>query len=89
VCTIETSELHVADAATLLGQDPAAPFVSPLCWRGVSTAPTKHFLELKNQLTAGKPSGLIDATSTPEGRKFWLHLPNEWLKLGRDGDKQR
>ena len=62
VCTIETSEFHVADAATLLGQDPAALlYVTMMLARRLDCA-NQAFLKLKNQLAAGEPPGLIDAT---------------------------
>ena len=62
VCTIETSEFHVADAATLLGQDPAALlYVTMILARRLDGA-NQAFLKLKNQLAAGEPPGLIDAT---------------------------
>ena len=62
VCTIETSEFHVADAATLLGQDPAALlYVTMMLARRLDGA-NQAFLKLKNQLAAGEPPGLIDAT---------------------------
>ena len=62
VCTIEKSEFHVADAATLLGQDPAALlYVTTMLARRLDGA-NQAFLKLKNQLAAGEPPGLIDAT---------------------------
>jgi len=58
----KTSEFHVADAATLLGQDPAALlYVTMMLARRLDGA-NQAFLKLKNQLAAGEPPGLIDAT---------------------------
>jgi CRP/FNR family transcriptional regulator, cyclic AMP receptor protein len=62
VLALEDSEFHVADAAALLGQDPAALlYVSMLLARRLDAA-NEAFLELKSQLAAGEPAGLIDAT---------------------------
>ena len=62
VRTLEASEFHVADAAALLGQDPAALlYVTMLLARRLDGA-NRMFLELKNQLASGEPPGLIDAT---------------------------
>jgi CRP/FNR family transcriptional regulator, cyclic AMP receptor protein len=62
VRALEASEFHVADAATLLGQDPAAfLYVTMMLARRLDGA-NRMFLELKNQLAAGEPPGLIDAT---------------------------
>ena len=62
VRTLEASEFHVADAAALLGQDPAALlYVTMMLARRLDGA-NQMFLELKNQLAAGEPAGLIDAT---------------------------
>jgi CRP/FNR family cyclic AMP-dependent transcriptional regulator len=62
VRALEASEFHVADAAALLGQDPAALlYVTMMLARRLDGA-NQMFLELKNQLAAGDPPGLIDAT---------------------------
>jgi CRP/FNR family transcriptional regulator, cyclic AMP receptor protein len=62
VRALEASEFHVADARTLLGQDPAALlYVTMLLARRLDGA-NQMFLELKSQLAAGEPAGLIDAT---------------------------
>jgi CRP/FNR family transcriptional regulator, cyclic AMP receptor protein len=62
VRALEASEFHVADAAALLGQDPAALlYVTMMLARRLNGA-NHAFLELKNQLAAGEPVGLIDAT---------------------------
>ena len=59
--TLKTSEFHVADAAILL-QDPAALlYVTMVLARRVDGA-NRGLLELKSQLAAGEPPGLIDAT---------------------------
>ena len=61
VRTLETSEFHVADAATLL-QDPVALlYVTMVLARRIDTA-NKGLLQLKIMLQAGEPKGLIDAT---------------------------
>jgi CRP/FNR family transcriptional regulator, cyclic AMP receptor protein len=61
VFAVKPSEFHVANAATLL-QDPAALlYVTMVLARRVSGA-NQAFLELKHQLAAGEPAGLIDAT---------------------------
>jgi CRP-like cAMP-binding protein len=62
VRALEASEFHVADAAALLGQDPAALlYVTMMLARRLDAA-NQMFLELKNQLASGEPPGLIDAT---------------------------
>jgi CRP/FNR family cyclic AMP-dependent transcriptional regulator len=62
VYTLEASEFHVADAATLFGQDPAALlYVTMLLARRLDGA-NRAFLELKNQIEAGAPPGLIGKT---------------------------
>ena len=61
VRALEASEFHVADAAALLGQDPAALlYVTMMLARRLDGA-NQMFLELKNQLASGEPPGLIDA----------------------------
>jgi len=61
VLALETSEFHVADAATLL-QDPAALlYITMILARRLDGA-NHAFLELKSQLAAGEPAGLIDQT---------------------------
>ena len=62
VRALEASEFHVADAAALLGQDPAALlYVTMMLARRLDGA-NQMFLELKSQLASGEPPGLIDAT---------------------------
>jgi CRP/FNR family transcriptional regulator, cyclic AMP receptor protein len=62
VRALEASEFHVADAAALLGQDPAALlYVTMVLARRMDDA-NRALFELKNQLAAGEPPGLIDAT---------------------------
>ena len=62
VRALEHCEFHVADEHTLLGQDPAALlYVTMLLARRLDGA-NQMFLELKNQLAAGEPAGLIDQT---------------------------
>ncbi len=62
VRALETCEFYVADAATLLGDDPAALlYVSIMLARRLSGA-NQMFLELKHQLDAGEPPGLINGT---------------------------
>jgi CRP/FNR family transcriptional regulator, cyclic AMP receptor protein len=61
VRTLETSEFHLADAATLL-QDPAALlYVTMVLARRIDTA-NQGLLQLKIMLQAGEPKGLIDKT---------------------------
>jgi CRP/FNR family transcriptional regulator, cyclic AMP receptor protein len=60
VRALEPSELHVANAAAFLGQDPAALlYVTVVLARPMDDA-NRAFL--KQQLAAGEPQGLIDAT---------------------------
>ncbi len=62
VRTLEVSEFHVADAAAFLRQDPAALlYVTVVLARRMDDA-NRAFFELKQQLAAGEPQGLIDAT---------------------------
>jgi CRP/FNR family transcriptional regulator, cyclic AMP receptor protein len=59
VRTLEKSEFHVADAATLL-QDPAALlYVTMVLARRIDAA-NQGLLQLKIMLDAGEPKGLID-----------------------------
>src|SRR5580704_4105472 len=61
VRTLEKSEFHVADAALLM-QDPAALlYVTMLLARRLDFA-NQAFLELKSQIEAGDPPGLIEQT---------------------------
>jgi CRP/FNR family transcriptional regulator, cyclic AMP receptor protein len=61
VRTLETSEFHVADAALLM-QDPAALlYVTTILARRLDFA-NQAFIELKSQLEAGEPPGLIEKT---------------------------
>lgn len=62
VRTLEPSQFHVADAAAFLEQDPAALlYVATTLARRLDHT-NQAFLELKAQLQAGEPSGLIDKT---------------------------
>src|SRR3984957_3235189 len=62
VRALEASEFYIADAATLLGDDPAALlYVAMMRARRLDGA-NKMFLKLKPQLASGEPPGLIDAT---------------------------
>jgi CRP/FNR family transcriptional regulator, cyclic AMP receptor protein len=62
VRALEACEFHVADAHTLLGQDPAALlYVTMLLARRLDGA-NHMFLELKKQFAGGEPAGVIDAT---------------------------
>jgi CRP/FNR family cyclic AMP-dependent transcriptional regulator len=62
VRALEASEFHVADAVAVLGQDPAALlYVAVVLARRMDDA-NRAFFELKTQLAAGDPPGLIDAT---------------------------
>jgi CRP/FNR family cyclic AMP-dependent transcriptional regulator len=61
VRTLQASEFHVADATVLL-EDPAALlYVTMTLARRVDAA-NAAFIELKNQIDAGAPPGLIDKT---------------------------
>jgi CRP/FNR family cyclic AMP-dependent transcriptional regulator len=61
VRTLEASEFHVADAALLM-QDPAALlYVTTILARRLDFA-NQAFIELKSQLEAGEPPGLIEQT---------------------------
>jgi len=62
VRTLEASEFHVADAAALLGQDPAALFYVTLVLARRLDGANQMLLELKNQLEAGEPPSLIGKT---------------------------
>ena len=61
VRTLKPSEFHVADAATLLQDATALLYVTMVLARRVDGA-NRGLLELKSQLAAGEPQGLIDAT---------------------------
>jgi hypothetical protein len=62
VRTLEPSQFHVANAAAFLVQDPAALlYVATTLARRLDHT-NQAFLELKAQLQAGEPSGLIDKT---------------------------
>jgi CRP/FNR family cyclic AMP-dependent transcriptional regulator len=62
VRTLEPSQFHVADAAAFLVQDPAALlYVATTLARRLDDT-NQAFLELKAQLQAGEPAGLIDET---------------------------
>lgn len=61
VVTLEAAEFHVADAALLL-QDPAALlFVTTVLAQRLDIA-NRGLIELKSQLEAGAPPGLIEQT---------------------------
>jgi CRP/FNR family transcriptional regulator, cyclic AMP receptor protein len=60
VLTVAASEFHVADAAALLGQDPAALlYVTMVLARRLEGA-NQALLELKDQIEAGEPAGMIE-----------------------------
>ena len=62
VRALETSEFLVADAATLLAQDPiAALYVATVLARRVDGA-NQVFIQLKNQLAAGQPRSVVTKT---------------------------
>jgi CRP/FNR family transcriptional regulator, cyclic AMP receptor protein len=62
VRALEDSQFHVADAATLLAQDPVALlYVATMLARRVDFA-NQALLELKSELAAGEAPGLIDHT---------------------------
>lgn len=59
VRTSETSEFHVADAASLLGQDPIALlYVATVLARRLDSA-NRALVELKTQIRAGQPASVI------------------------------
>jgi CRP/FNR family transcriptional regulator, cyclic AMP receptor protein len=60
VLAVETSEFHVADAATLLGQDPIALlYVTMVLARRLDSA-NRALIELKDQIEAGEPPSMIE-----------------------------
>jgi CRP-like cAMP-binding protein len=62
VRTLETSEFHVADAATLLVQDPVVIlYVAAVLARRLDAA-NQALIELKRQVQAGEPSSEIGET---------------------------
>ena len=62
VFALESSQFHVADANTLLVQDPLALFyVATVLARRLDGA-NRALIELKNQLQAGQPSSVIGKT---------------------------
>ena len=62
VRALETSQFHVADAATLLGKDPIALlYVAAILARQLDSA-NHALIELKSQLQAGEPRSEIDKT---------------------------
>jgi CRP/FNR family cyclic AMP-dependent transcriptional regulator len=62
VRTLETSQFHVADPTTLLGQDPTALlYVTMILARRLDAA-NRAFVELKCEIEAGAPPGVIEKT---------------------------
>ena len=62
VRALETSQFHVADAASLLGQDPIALlYVAVVLARRLDGA-NQALIELKSQVQAGQPSSVIGKT---------------------------
>ena len=62
VLTLAPSQFHVADAAAFLVQDPAALLYVATNLARRLDGTNQAFLELKAQLKAGEPPGLIDKT---------------------------
>jgi CRP/FNR family cyclic AMP-dependent transcriptional regulator len=62
VRALEDSQFHVADAATLLAQDPVALLYVATVLAARVDAANQALLELKNELAAGEAPGLIDHT---------------------------
>ena len=62
VLALAPSQFHVADAATFLVQDPAALLYVATTLARRLDGTNQAFLELKAQLKAGEPLGLIDKT---------------------------
>ncbi len=60
VHTLEASEFHVADAATLLGQDPAALLYVTMVLARRLDAANQALVELKDQIEAGEPPSMIE-----------------------------
>jgi CRP-like cAMP-binding protein len=61
VRALEMSEFHVADAATLLHDPAALLYVTTVLAQRIDAA-NRGFIELKSQLDAGEPRGLIEKT---------------------------
>ena len=61
VRALETSEFHVADAATLLKDPTALLYITVVLARRIDAA-NQGLLQLKRLVEAGEPPGLIDAT---------------------------
>jgi CRP-like cAMP-binding protein len=61
VRTLEASEFHVADAAHLLQDRAALLYVTMILARRVDAA-NHALIELKTQIEAGEPAGLIEQT---------------------------
>jgi len=61
VRTLEASEFHVADAALLMHDPAALLYVTTILARRLDFA-NQAFIELKSQLEAGEPPGLIEKT---------------------------
>jgi CRP/FNR family cyclic AMP-dependent transcriptional regulator len=60
VRTIEASQFHVADAATLLGQDPGALLYVTMVLARRLDAANQALVELKDQIEAGEPPSMIE-----------------------------
>jgi CRP/FNR family transcriptional regulator, cyclic AMP receptor protein len=61
VRTLEASEFHIADADHLLGDPAALLYVTMILARRLDAA-NRGLLELKSELAAGEPPGLIEQT---------------------------
>jgi CRP-like cAMP-binding protein len=62
VFALESSQFHVADANTLLVQDPIALFYVATVLARRLVGANRTLIELKNQLQAGQPSSVIGKT---------------------------
>jgi CRP/FNR family transcriptional regulator, cyclic AMP receptor protein len=60
VRAVEASEFHVADAATLLGQDPVALLYVTMVLARRLDAANQALVELKDQIEAGEPPSMIE-----------------------------
>lgn len=60
VLTVEASEFHVADAATLLGQDPMALLYVTMVLARRLDAANQALVALKDQIEAGEPPSMIE-----------------------------
>ncbi len=82
VRALETSEFLVADAATLLAQDPiAAVYIATVLARRLDGA-NQVFIQLKNQIEAGQPRSVVAKTVKKMegllGDASLVHVDRDW-----------